>query len=127
MSELAKAKDLATKLLVRNKDGIFVEYKEPFATIECETEDDLKQIQEAMRQYKGWIPIEEALPDPDEHILVSFENFSIPMIGRYTVDDDDSGTFRIGDVDETFIENDLYVNAWMPLPESYRYVPDQES
>lgn len=124
MSELAK--ELATMLLVRNKDGDFVEYKEPFATIECETEDDLKQIQEAMRQYKGWIPIEEALPDPDEHILVSFENFSIPMIGRYTVDDDDSGTFRIGDVDETFIENDLYVNAWMPLPESYRHVPEHE-
>lgn len=112
--------DLDTKLYVRNKDGAFVEYKKPYATIECETEEDLNQLTEAMRQYKGWIPIEEALPDTDEHILVSFENFSIPMIGRYTVDDDDSGTFRIGDVDETFIENDLYVNAWMGLPKPYR-------
>ena len=47
--------DLDTKLYVRNKDGAFVEYKEPYATIECETEEDLNQLTEAMRQYKGWI------------------------------------------------------------------------
>lgn len=68
----------------------------------------------------GWIPVSERLPDPDKHILVSFENFSLPMIGRYTVDDDDGGTFRVGDEDESFVEHDLYVNAWMPLPEPYR-------
>lgn len=67
-----------------------------------------------------WIPIDEKLPDVDEYIIVSFENFTVPMIGRYTVDDDDNGTFRIGDEDESFIENDLYVNAWMPLPKPYR-------
>ena len=67
-----------------------------------------------------WIPVEERLPDPDEYVLVSFENFSIPMIGRCTVDDDDSGTFRIGDDDESFVQHDLFVNAWMPLPEPYR-------
>ena len=67
----------------------------------------------------GWIPVGERLPDPDEHILVSFFNFSVPMIGRYTVDDDDGGTFRVGDEDDSFIEHDLYVNAWMPLPKRY--------
>ena len=64
--------------------------------------------------------MEERLPDPDEYVLVSFENFSLPMIGRYTVDDDDSGTFRIGDDDDSFAQHDLFVNAWMPLPEPYR-------
>ena len=68
----------------------------------------------------GWILVDERLPDPDEHILVSFFNFSLPMIGRYTVDDDDGGTFRVGDEDESFCEHDLYVNAWMPLPEPYK-------
>lgn len=68
----------------------------------------------------GWISIDERLPDPDKHILVSFENFSLPMIGRYTVDDDDGGMFRAGDEDESFIEHDLYVNAWMELPKCYR-------
>ena len=67
----------------------------------------------------GWILVDERLPDPDEHILVSFFNFSLPMIGRYTVDDDDGGTFRVGDEDESFIEHGLHVNAWMPLPKCY--------
>ena len=67
-----------------------------------------------------WIPVSERLPDVDEYILVSFENFSVPMIGRYTVDDDDGGTFRVGDEDDSFVQHDLYVNAWQPLPEPYR-------
>lgn len=89
----------------------------------------MANLRETLKKYEdleekglplGWIPIGEKLPDVDEYIIVSFENFTIPMIGRYTVDDDDSGTFRIGDEDESFVENDLYVNAWMPLPKPYR-------
>lgn len=68
----------------------------------------------------GWITIDEKLPDPDEYILVSFFNSSIPMIGRYTVDDNDGGTFRVGDEDDSFGEHGLYINAWMPLPEPYK-------
>lgn len=68
----------------------------------------------------GWIPVSERLPDPDKYILVSFFNFSIPMIGRYTVDDNDGGTFRVGDEDESFGEHGLYVSAWMPLPKCYK-------
>lgn len=64
--------------------------------------------------------MEERLPDPDKYVLVSFENFSLPMIGRYTVDDDDGGTFRIGDDDDSFLQHDLFVNAWMSVPEPYR-------
>lgn len=66
-----------------------------------------------------WIPISEQLPEPEKLVLLSFGNFSLPMIGRYTEDADDDGTFRVGD-DESFIEHDLYVNAWMPLPKPYR-------
>lgn len=115
------AKELATKLLVRNKDGDFVEYKEPFATIECETEKDLEQIQEAIRQYKGWIPIEEELPTAGEYILMSFSNFTLPMIGRYEEDKEGNGNFYIGDDDgtDTCISQDMYVNAWMKLPKPY--------
>ena len=79
----------------------------------------LKDLEQDEKQ-NGWILVDERLPDPDEHILVSFFNFSLPMIGRYTVDDDDGGTFRVGDEDESFCEHDLYVNAWMPLPEPYK-------
>ena len=66
-----------------------------------------------------WIPVEEQLPDPDRYILVSFENFSMAMVGRYTVDDDDGGAFRIGDTDDSFLRHYLYVNAWMYLPKHY--------
>lgn len=85
--------------------------------------DMIEQLQDDLEQDEkenGWIPVSERLPDPDKHILVSFENFSLPMIGRYTVDDDDGGTFRVGDEDESFIEHDLYVNAWTELPECYK-------
>ena len=41
---------LDTRLFVKNRDGLFVEYKEPYASIECETEEDFKQIQEADRK-----------------------------------------------------------------------------
>lgn len=78
--------------------------------------DDLEEDEKE----NGWIPVGERIPDPDKHILVSFFNFSLPMIGRYTVDDDDGGTFRVGDEDESFVEHDLYVNAWMPLPKPYK-------
>lgn len=77
------------------------------------------EIDELTKQTR-WISVDEKLPDPDELILLSFENFTVPMIGRYTVDDDDPGTFRVGDTDDSFVENDLYVNAWMPLPEPWR-------
>ena len=70
--------------------------------------------------------VTERLPEPDKLILVSFKNCSFPMIGRYTVDGDGGGTFRIGDEDESFIEYDLYVNAWMPLPECYKEEKENE-
>ena len=84
---------------------------------------DIIKWLEKLKDYEEdnkWILVDKKLPDPDTYILVSFENFAVPMIGRYTVDDNDSGTFRIGDEYDNFIDNGLFVNAWMPLPESYK-------
>lgn len=67
-----------------------------------------------------WVPVLEQLPEPEKLVMLSFSNFSLPMIGRYTEDAADDGTFRVGDADEGFAEHDLYVNAWMPLPNPYR-------
>lgn len=67
-----------------------------------------------------WIPVSKKLPDVDVLVLLSFENANFVMIGRYTVDDEDNGTFRVGDDYESFTEHDMFVNAWMPLPEPYR-------
>ena len=72
----------------------------------------------------GWIPVEERLPEDNRYILLSFENFSLPLVGRYE-ENEEGGAFYIGDCDEedTCIFNDLYVNAWMPLPKPYRSDP----
>lgn len=67
-----------------------------------------------------WIPVEERLPEVNEYVLVSFENFSLPMIGRFDIDEDGGGTFMVRDEDESFLQHDLFVNAWMPLPEPYK-------
>lgn len=37
-------------MLVQREDGKFEEYKEPYATIECMTEEDLIRIQKALKQ-----------------------------------------------------------------------------
>ena len=69
---------------------------------------------------KRWIPVEEQLPEDNNYILLSFANFSLPMVGRYEADQK-GGAFYLGDNDEqdTCISENLFVNAWMPLPEPY--------
>ena len=66
----------------------------------------------------GWIPCSERFPGTDEYILLSFENFSIPVVGRYE-EDEEGGEFYVGDEDESCVKHGLFVNAWMPLPEPY--------
>lgn len=68
----------------------------------------------------GWIPVEKRLPNTDKYIMLSFENFDLPVVGRYEEDDKGYGNFYIGDSEETCISEDMYVNAWMPLLKPYR-------
>ena len=81
----------------------------------------LKKLNEEQRKHR-WIPVEEQLPETDIYVLLSFENFSLPIVGAYRTSEDGSGAFYLGDCDEedTCISQDLYVNAWMLLPEPYR-------
>ena len=54
-------------LLRMNENGVFEVYKEPFATIECPTEQDYQYLKEVFR-YKEtyrWIPVSERLPDKE--------------------------------------------------------------
>lgn len=70
-------------------------------------------------EFGRWIPVGEMLPDSDEYILLSFDNFTLPDIGRYEVGSDGSGAFYPGDDDKSYVSYGLFVNAWMPLPERY--------
>lgn len=84
--------------------------------------EEARKIVEKYKDDTGWIPVEQRLPENDDFILLSFDNFSIPMIGRYEELEDGGGSFYLGDCDEddTCMANNLFVNAWMPLPEPYR-------
>lgn len=76
----------------------------------------VKQV--AAEYNNGWIPADEP-PGTDDYILLSFENFSLPSVGRYE-EHEDGGAYYIGDENETCISQDLIVNAWQPLPEPYK-------
>ena len=71
-------------------------------------------------QNKGWIPVEEQLPEQEKYVLLSFSNFSVPQVGRYEEDKEGNGAFYIGDEEETCVSQMFFVNAWMSLPESYK-------
>lgn len=66
----------------------------------------------------GWIPCSEP-PKTSDYILLSFSNFSVPMVGRYE-ENEDGGAYYIGDEDKSCVSQDIFVNAWQPLPEPYQ-------
>ena len=68
---------------------------------------------------EGWIPISEQLPRDESYILVSFENATMLDIARYE-ENDEGGTFYPGDDEKSYSSYGLFVNAWMPLPKSYK-------
>lgn len=80
--------------------------------------DEIERMKGEERQQ--WIPVAEKLPEPETYILVSFDNFTLPDIATYRVDDDGSGAFYPGDEDYTYLSVGFYVNAWMPLPKPYK-------
>ena len=74
--------------------------------------------QEAEQYNNGWIPCSEP-PENDRYVLLSFENFSVPMVGRYE-EDENGGAFYVEDDDESCVSQDMFVNAWMNLPAPYQ-------
>ena len=82
--------------------------------IQCSVEWLQRETKEPIH-YNAWIDIDTQKPEPEEYILLSLSNFSLPMIGRYE-EDEYGGNFYIGDDTKSCISQNLYVNAWMPLP-----------
>ena len=56
-------------------------------------------------------------PDSDRNVLVTFSNFSLQIIGQWRHDPDEGGCWYLGDTDETFISEGLFVDGWWELPE----------
>ena len=87
---------------------------------ECKSNDcGYYEEQQIVSVGDGWIPCDARYPDTDEYILISFENFSIPCVGRYETDEE-GGAFFIGNDDGSCASYGLVVNAWMHLPKSYK-------
>ena len=63
-------------------------------------------------------------PENNKHVLLSFENFSIPLVGRYE-EDCHGGAYYIGDDTKTCGSDGMIVNAWMNLPTPYRDVDEE--
>lgn len=79
----------------------------------------LGKLNKEQRKHR-WIPVEEQLPEDEDYILLSFSNFSVPLVGRYEADEDGGGAYYVGDDETSCVRHGLFVNAWMPLPESYQ-------
>lgn len=60
-----------------------------------------------------WIPISEREPEENKYVLLSFDQPIIPAIGRF-----EGGEVYLDD--DTKITSGATVNAWMPLPKSYK-------
>lgn len=79
-----------------------------------------------MKQILEWVPVDERLPEivtedgSSDYILLSFDNFNLPAIGRYEEDEDGDGNFFEGDDDRSCLSYGLIVNAWAPMIKPYR-------
>lgn len=119
LEEILEEIELEKKRLV-----FYPDCSSAFSAVQIRTIEKIEQIickYMSIRNHMndGWIPVEEKVPDSGIYIFLSFTNFTLPMIGRYEKDSD-SGAFYIGDEEETCVSQDLYVNAWQPLPKPYR-------
>lgn len=111
-TKLINAYDLSKAYMLKGKDKLSLS-----AVInELEMQPAIDAV---LVKHVKWIPVEERLPDMDLYVLVSFENFNLPDIGRYE-SNKNGGLFYSGDDDKSYAQCGLRVNAWMPLPEPYR-------
>lgn len=83
--------------------------------------DAIEIVKQAVAEYNnGWIPASEP-PKTDKYVLLSFENYNIPLVGRYDAYYN-GGAYYIGDCDgeDTCVAYGLFVDAWQPLPPKYQ-------
>ena len=108
------------KKLQNRIDAFLKNHPEQKGCKEVQTIKEIIQMleQEAAEYKNGWIPCSEKYPDNEEYILLSFENFPIPAIGRYEIDKE-GGAFFLGDEEKSLASIGVFVNAWLPLPKRY--------
>ena len=108
--------------------GKWKECGKPYKTAEFPTEEDWETFLEAVDVYNKmkWHPANKP-PELDEShesdfILLNVSNSYIPIVGFYAEDRKGDGFYYSYDSNVPLIEDDLFVTAWMPLPEPYQPV-----
>lgn len=86
-------------------------------TIHCTSEEEQRKCEEILKGNR-WIPADDP-PEGEGYVLLSFANFSVPLVGRYS-ESEEGGAYYVGDDMESCISQDMIVNAWQPLPKPYR-------
>lgn len=114
--------------LIQNEDGKLKKIR-PYADITCDAKEDLEFVKAAVDAYLGWRDINESLPEPGKHVLLSFKNegLTIPDIGTYEVDEQGNGAFYPDDSDVTYASVGVCVNAWMSLPKLYKREEEKQN
>lgn len=66
-----------------------------------------------------WIPIEVKFPEHEQVVLISAQNRPDTMIATYR-EDAEGGAFYPPFGNASYTEYDVFVTAWMPIPEPYK-------
>lgn len=66
-----------------------------------------------------WIPIEVKFPNHEQVVLISAQNRPDTMIATYR-EDTEGGAFYPPFGNASYTEYDVFVIAWMPIPEPYK-------
>lgn len=98
-------------------------------TLDFDTALEVMSMIDRMSAANAWIPADQ-LPETDEtemsdYILLSFENFPVPLVGIYELDEDGNGAYYVGDSEKSCISQGYVVNAWMSLPKPYKGGQDE--
>lgn len=96
------------------------------------TEEDYEWFKKTVERGSRmqWHPADEP-PEIDEShesdfILLNVSNFYLPIVGFYAEDRKGDGVYYSYDSSTPLIEDDLFVTAWMPLPEKYETEEDRQ-
>ena len=84
----------------------------------------LAMIEEFVRALKSIDPAEDKSywidegcpPNDDRYVILHFSNLSLPLIGRYVGNDEDGGSYYIGDDDTPAHKDHLFVDGWAEVP-----------
>ena len=102
-----------------------VEFKNIAFHVETITDSDGNVF--VKKKERLWVPIFKDDPDSfppvdeegfSEYVLLSFENYTLPLIGTYRVDE--KGGAFCDDIHMPLNRFGLIVNAWRPLPERFK-------